>query len=176
MGKSPLNGMTSGERVAYAHGKVRRDMQDFLRQIEIMYRRALFERVLLIVLAVAFSFIILAAFYFLRVTSTQGIFLLGVIAAVFVIGGLVSNNVIRRQVAMLRGLQFLYSKLADDETIKVVVETMQIEDVDVKRIHLTGLTDEKLRDGLMLAGHVIDAIVSQIEKEKRELNGKPDTT
>ena len=146
-------------------------MQDFREQIYSMHGVAMFERNLLFILDALFTIIILAAFYFLKPTGRLEFILLGVITVVFIIGGFVAYNATRRQLAALIALQFLYSKLADDETIKFVTETMQLEEVEIKRIHLTGLTDEKLRDGLMLAGHVIDAIVTQIESARK--NGTP---
>jgi len=174
MAKGPLNHMTPGERVTYAHGRIKSDMLEFQNQIDLTFRVAVFERNLSLILTALFIVVILAVFYFLKPIGWLDFSLLGIIAASFLIVCAVAYNAMSREIAMLDGLQFLYSKLANDETISFVSETMKVESAEIERIHLSGLTDAKLRDGLMLAGNVIDAIIRQIENGKQ--NGQSDST
>lgn len=150
MGKSQLNGLTTNERMIYAHARTSRDMQDLRQQIYAMHRIALFERTLLLVLYIIFPMILLSTFFFLNPTNTLEYILLTIIAVMFVIACFVSNNISQRQIWMVDGLQFFYSKLAEDESVKFAAEAMQVEKVE--------------SDDLAIAWHMIDELIARIQK------------
>jgi len=150
MGQSKFNGMTPGERVKYAQGKTASAMEYLREQIHEMYRVAIFERNLLIILAFVFSIVILLAFHFLNPASILEFILLGVIAVVFVAGGLVAGNSARRQIAMMDALKFLYHRLAEDESVQFGFETMQVESAEAREVSI--------------AWHMIDELIARIQK------------
>ena len=161
MGQNKFNGMTASERVTYSQGRTTSDMSYLREQISEMYRRAIFDRNLLIVLAFLFSIIILLAFNFMNPASTLEFILLAVIAAVFVAGGLVAERSVRHRIEMMDALKFLYSRLAEDESVKFGFETMQAQSEEAREVSI--------------AWHMIDQLVARIQKGNGgKKNGKPD--
>jgi hypothetical protein len=162
--------LTPTERVSYAHGRIARDMQDFQRQIDNMHKVVLRERNAWIIAVIISTALITAAFYYSFPNTAIEFILIGLIVVGFVVIRFISFRSITRQIAMLEGMQFLYSRLANDTTIGFVTETMQAEEVaevigQVKDVK-TG-DGEKLRAGLLLAGNLISAMLVQADKDNR---------
>jgi len=163
MRQSQFNGMTAGERVAYTQSLTTRDMQNVREQIHAMHKSAIFERNLLVILAFISAVIISLAFHFLNPRSTLEFILLAIIAVVFVVGGIVAGNAARKQIAMMDGLEFLYSRLVQDTTVRFGMEVMQAGDIEARDV--------------AIAWHMIDELIARIGKGngERKKNGKPNS-
>lgn len=175
-----MESMTPEQRISYSHGRIKRDMDDFQRQIDRMHKDILRERYLWFVMVAISTALIVAVFYVAGASSFMDYALIVTVFVTFSVIRLVSYRAMKRQVAMLEGMQFLYSRLADDTTVKFVSESMKVdEDADrVKKMLDQRMSDEQiLREQLILAGRIVDAIVAEVEKHKavtgtREENGK----
>lgn len=169
--------MSSAERVAYAHGRIARDMQDFQRQIERTRQVMGRERNLWLALVALSTILLVVVFYFAGPNDLIDFALIGIVFVTFTTIRFVSYNMMKRQLSMLGNMQILYSRLADDETIGFVTETMKVEENGeaAKKRELIGLgaMDPKLHQELISAMRVLTALVVEIEKMQKDEH--PDT-
>lgn len=164
-----MNGMTPEERVSYSHGRIKRDMDDFQRQIDRMHHDIMRERNLWFALVAVSTVLIVAVFYLAGPNSIIDYILIATVFVAFTVIRFVSYSAMKRQIAMLEGMQFLYSRLANDTTVKFVSESMKVEDDAAKIEKLCeqkASDDQILRQQIILAGHIVEAIVAEVEKHK----------
>ena len=166
-----MDTMTPEERIAYSHGRIKRDMDDFQRQIDLMHRDILRERNLWFILVVISTALIVAVFFFSGANSLY--ILIVTVFVTFSVVCLVSYRAMKRQIAMLEGMHYLYSRLANDTTVKFVSESMKIEE-DTQKIKQMGderASDDKiLRSQIILAARIVEAIVVEVDRHKATAN------
>lgn len=162
--------MMPAERVAYAHGRIARDMQDFQRQIDSSQRTIIRERNLWLALVVLSTVMLMIVFYLSGPNQLIDYILIAVVFSTFTIIRFVSYGMIKRHIATMEWLQNLYSRLANDETLNFGFETMKVESNGeaAKKIKLAAIggADMNLHNNLVAALRVLSALVAEIEMEK----------
>lgn len=164
-----MDKMTPEERVDYSHSRIKRSMDEFQRQIDKMHSDILHERNLWIVLVIISTALIVVVFYIAGPSSLIDYALIATVFIAFSVIRIVSYRAMKRQIAMLEGMMFLYSRLADDTTIQFVSESMKVEKdaEEIKKMSERHIGDDKiLKSKLVLAGNIVEAIVTEVDKHK----------
>ncbi len=119
-----MDKMTPQERMTYARGKVRSNLENMRTTLDHQRRDSLNKRQMWIVTVCSTAFLLAAGFFYHGLQNLQdAIFYMSIIAS-FVVIQIMCYHIISNQIMFSDLLMQLYSDLANSETLRFGVEEM----------------------------------------------------
>ncbi len=127
-----MDRMTPEERIAYAHGSLKRDMSEFEDYIIAMRERLKQARTVWIVSAVVSILGMATTAALAKLQSVRDWAIFVFVAAMFTIQGGISYAMFSIAIRMAKGLTHLLSHMIDDTSLRFGFEEMRLDGLDVK--------------------------------------------